>query len=66
MGKQADAIADSAKDAFANMKMPPMPDGIDETFEDLWNALQTVVQNIPNVLIVVVFKLIEAVFKCFN
>jgi hypothetical protein len=56
----------SAKDAFAKMKMPPMPDGIDDTIEDIWRAVQMVVQNISNIFIVILFKLLEAVFKCFN
>lgn len=43
-----------------------MPDGIDESIEDLWKSLQMVVSNIQNIFIVIVFKLIDCIFKCFN
>jgi hypothetical protein len=48
------------------MKMPPMPDGIGESLGDLADALQMVVTNIQNVFIVILFKLVESIFKCFN
>lgn len=66
MKKQADDALKSAKDAFSKLKMPPMPDGIDESLSDMKDAIIHVAMNIQNILVVVLFKLLEAVFKCFN
>ena len=66
LDEQQKAVKEAAKDAFSKMKMPPMPDGLDESLKDLWDAVTMVVANIQNVFIVALFKLLEAVFKCFN
>lgn len=66
LDKQAKAIQDSSKDAFAKMQMPPMPDGIDQSLDDMYKAVTSIATNIQNVFIVILFKLIECIFKCFN
>lgn len=66
LDEQKKAIEEAAADAFSKMKMPPMPDGIDESLKDLWDAVTMVMANIQNILIVALFKLLDAVFKCFN
>ena len=66
MKNQADEALKSAEGAFAKLKMPPMPDGIGESLSDMKDAVIHVALNIQNILVVVLFKLLEAVFKCFN
>ena len=46
--------------------MPTMPDGLGEAIEETWKALMMVMSNLQNVMLVVLFKLLESVFKCFN
>ena len=46
LDEQKKAIEDAAKDAFSKMKMPPMPDGLDESIRDIWDAVTMVVANI--------------------
>lgn len=65
--KQAkDELSKSMTGAFDNLRMPTMPDGLGEALEETWKSLTMVASNLQNVMLVVLFKLLEAVFKCFN
>lgn len=43
-----------------------MPDDIKETIEDFKDAITMVKDNIMNIYTIVLLKMMEAVFKCFN
>lgn len=53
-------------ESFANFETPAMPDDVKETIEDFKDAIIMVKDNIMNIYIVVLLKMMSAVFKCFN
>lgn len=68
-----DAIAQSyngavagVSEVFANFETPSIPDDIKETIEDFKDAITMVKNNIMNIYTVVLLKMMDAVFKCFN
>lgn len=71
--KAADAISQSyngvvagIKESFANFETPTIPDDIKETIEDFKDAIIMVKDNISNIYIIILLKMMGAVFKCFN
>lgn len=60
--QQANAVAG----AFKNMKPPKLPTGIMQQIEDMTKAVMQIVQNIPMVLIGILFGLIGQIFDAFN
>jgi len=62
----ATATATAAKDAFKQLKMPEMPSDIKDTFVDLYDAIIMVKDNISNIYIVLLMKLIGQILDCFN
>jgi len=59
-------IADGISESFANWEAPPIPDDVKETIEDFKDAIIMVKDNISNIFIVIILKMLNAVFKCFN
>ena len=59
-------VASGISEAFANFETPTIPDDIKETIEDFKDAIIMVKDNISNIYIVVLLKMMGAVFKCFN
>ena len=53
-------------ESFANFEAPTIPDDIKETIEDFKDAIIMVKNNIMNIYTIVLLKMMEAVFKCFN
>lgn len=59
-------VKDGIAGAFENMKAPEIPDDIKKTIEDFKDAIVMVKDNISNIYIVVILKMIGSVFDCFN
>lgn len=59
-------VKEGISGAFENMKAPEIPDDVKKTIEDFKDAIVMVKDNISNIYIVVILKMIGAIFDCFN
>ena len=59
-------MAEGMAGAFENLQAPEFPDDVKHTLEDFKDALIMVKDNISNIYIVVILKMIGAIFDCFN
>ena len=59
-------IEDGISESFENFEMPAIPDDIKEMIEDFKDAIIMVKNNISNIYIIILLKMMGAVFKCFN
>lgn len=59
-------VAAGITESFANFETPTIPDDIKETIEDFKDAIIMVKDNISNIYIIILLKMMGAVFKCFN
>lgn len=62
----ASGVAEGMSGAFENLQAPEFPDDVKHTLEDFKDALIMVKDNISNIYIVVILKMIGAIFDCFN
>ena len=61
-----DGVTAGISESFANFEMPAIPDDIKEMIEDFKDAVIMVKNNISNIYIIILLKMMGAVFKCFN
>jgi hypothetical protein len=61
-----DGVVAGITESFENFEMPSIPDDIKEMIEDFKDAIIMVKNNISNIYIIILLKMMGAVFKCFN
>lgn len=66
MKDMMDGALEGAADAFDNFKTPPLADDLKDSLIDFYDAVMTVKNNIQNIYIVLIFKMMGKVFDCFN